>query len=267
LLPPDAEKRDPGPLKWLNPIRLVTLPFALIGRLVLRLVKWRFGPLESGWVGFLQTVVLLVVLTWAVILMLLAVDFLLVPGGVLALLYLLGRTLSTWPEWVVLVALMIFAAWSVSAGTFWTQWIPWSRREEPDSSASAEEFLALYREVLSSMAPVVDAYRALLMLTGTFAGLTAVLAAHGWLATTADGGSAHLVWETLAYYTWHFLDAIPVLKVPQTLNWKLGTKFTDYGSGALLLAYKLLVIVPVVRAIMELVKRRRDEATPVGKNA
>jgi hypothetical protein len=214
------------------------------------------GKPEPGFFGFVHSFVLALILSWIAALLLLMVDVVVVPGGAFFFLYLLDLALTTWLEWVVLATLVIFAAWAVTVGRFWRQWVPWRTREE--SETSLDTAYDIYRYMMGPVGTtVVDACRALLMLTATFAGLTAVLTAHGWLETNAEGTS-NLVWQALASYTWHFLDAIPALKVPETLNWKLGTNFTDYRSGVLLLTYKLLVIIPVVRAIVELVHDRQD---------
>ncbi|MCW2820157.1 MAG: hypothetical protein JWR42_2944 [Marmoricola sp.] len=47
-------------------------------------------------------------------------------------------------------------------------------------------------------------------------------------------------------YLWHLADAVPVLKIPETLNWSLQNPFSDSIQGSLLLAYKCLVLVPAI---------------------
>lgn len=61
------------------------------------------------------------------------------------------------------------------------------------------------------------------------------------------------------HYLWHFLDAVPVLKIPQTLNWDLTHRFVDVPSGVLLLAFKVLVILPVVRLALDLWKKVKKQ--------
>jgi hypothetical protein len=56
---------------------------------------------------------------------------------------------------------------------------------------------------------------------------------------------------------WHFLDLVPVLKVPETLNWKLTHPFTGLSAGLLMLVYELLVAIPVIAVGTELVGRAR----------
>lgn len=185
-----------------------------------------------------------VIVAWLVaVVVVLLRDLVLAPVAALGLLVAIQLSLGLWIQWVLLAVLMVYSAWAVRSGGFWRQWLPWLRPGR------------------TWISPVLDAYRSLFVLTASFAGLTTILAAQGVLGTDppfADDGS---VWPALAYYVWHFLDAIPVLEIPATLNWSLGTDYTGYTSGVLLLVYKLLVIVPVVRAILEVVQRTKERAS------
>jgi hypothetical protein len=53
-------------------------------------------------------------------------------------------------------------------------------------------------------------------------------------------------WRIQDFYMWHFLNSVPGLKIPETLLWDEPMKHKDHLSGVLLLAYKLLVIIPVI---------------------
>lgn len=52
--------------------------------------------------------------------------------------------------------------------------------------------------------------------------------------------------DSVLFYVWSFLNAIPVLEIPQTLRWDLDFEFTDRLSPVLLLVYKIAVIGPVI---------------------
>jgi hypothetical protein len=56
-------------------------------------------------------------------------------------------------------------------------------------------------------------------------------------------------------FVWHLADAVPVLSVPETLNWKLYHPFTDHGQGSVLLAFEVVVIVPGVYLILAAAKK------------
>jgi hypothetical protein len=164
------------------------------------------------------------------------------PAIALALLVAVEASLGTWAlESLTVTALFVLSAWAVRVGSFWQRWLPWLPRKE------------------TAFTVLLDACRSLFMLTAMFAALSAVLHSHGWL-TAKPSGNEGSVWTALAYYGWNFLDSVPVLEVPKTLNWSLATTFTDHASGALLLTYKLLVIVPVVGVVVELLQRRDRRA-------
>jgi hypothetical protein len=81
-----------------------------------------------------------------------------------------------------------------------------------------------------------------------------------------DVFDAQTLW---AYYVWNFFDAIPVLKITEALNWKQPIKFTDHVSGAFLLLYRVLMIIPLIGFIMGLAHvltapRTRGRAGGVG---
>jgi hypothetical protein len=52
----------------------------------------------------------------------------------------------------------------------------------------------------------------------------------------------------LGLYLWHFLDAVPLLEVPATLSWERPLVYDDARVGLLVLAFKVVVIVPVLAA-------------------
>jgi hypothetical protein len=99
---------------------------------------------------------------------------------------------------------------------------------------------------------------ALVVVTFAFVeiGIASVVDGHWFRFRTAEGPytlgsiSDSTFW---VYYVWNFLDAIPVLKIPETLNWKAPVTFTDHASGALLLAYRVTMVIPLVGFIVGVV--------------
>lgn len=61
------------------------------------------------------------------------------------------------------------------------------------------------------------------------------------------------------FFLWHLLDAIPGLKVPETIRWKAPLTYEHSGAGWLLLLFKVMVIVPAVAGIGRYLK---DEEPP-----
>jgi hypothetical protein len=83
--------------------------------------------------------------------------------------------------------------------------------------------------------------------TGGFAGTSVLLYDQG--VGALSGGrpegpalAAAIYW----YYLWHLAASVPLLEIPSTLNWELRYTFIDHVHGALLLTYKLVVIVPLL---------------------
>jgi hypothetical protein len=65
---------------------------------------------------------------------------------------------------------------------------------------------------------------------------------------------------TLAdFLLWHVLDAIPGLKVPETIKWEAPLTYERASAGWLLLLFKVMVIVPVVSGIGHYLTEEDDE--------
>jgi hypothetical protein len=80
--------------------------------------------------------------------------------------------------------------------------------------------------------------------TVAFAVVSAILLHHGALGVDGTTTDDALPWRTLETFVWNLADAVPVIKIPDTLNWDPKLSFTTMSGGALVLAYKLLLVVP-----------------------
>jgi hypothetical protein len=115
-------------------------------------------------------------------------------------------------------------------------WVYWQIQLDPEDRKPY--FIAL----LSSVATVG-------ICTAAFAGLTTILYQAG--AIIADSGSeAVSLWTVETYYLWHLVETVPLLGATQILHWDRPVAFTDPWSGALLLAFKILLLIPLVRVIL-----------------
>lgn len=57
-------------------------------------------------------------------------------------------------------------------------------------------------------------------------------------------------------YLWHLAHAVPLLDIPQTLNWKPRLDFREwYGGDLMILMYKVALIVPLLQVLSLLVTR------------
>lgn len=79
----------------------------------------------------------------------------------------------------------------------------------------------------------------------SLAGLSTLLWLHG-MSRSATLATPSL-WRAEGHYLWHLVDSVPLLSVPRTLGWRDPKPFTDYTSGALLLAFKVAIIAPLIR--------------------
>jgi hypothetical protein len=78
------------------------------------------------------------------------------------------------------------------------------------------------------------------------------------------GARSEVSHGTLAdYLLWHLLDAIPGVKVPETIRWSAPLTYERPGAGWLLLLFKVMVIMPVVSGIGRYLK---DEGTTPEKS-
>ena len=77
------------------------------------------------------------------------------------------------------------------------------------------------------------------------AGLTTLLWQHGVIRPTMPGRPS--LWRSEGHYLWNVLGSVPLLAAPQTLGWRDPQPFADHASGALLLAFKVAIIAPLIR--------------------
>jgi hypothetical protein len=79
-----------------------------------------------------------------------------------------------------------------------------------------------------------------------FAGVTWAL----WDSGTLHGTGPPTFWRVEELYLWNLADAVPLLGIPQSLRWGQPVIFDDHASGALVLAFKIAVILPLLRAVI-----------------
>ena len=62
------------------------------------------------------------------------------------------------------------------------------------------------------------------------------------------------------FFVWHFLDAIPALKINDALQWKVPLEYHGWVLGLLLIGFKLAVIGPTIAAFVLFWKESRGRA-------
>ncbi|MDQ2974337.1 MAG: hypothetical protein M3R69_02860 [Acidobacteriota bacterium] len=111
-----------------------------------------------------------------------------------------------------------------------------------------ERFLPWLQSMIGRFAPIAYAFNLLIIAVLFFSSVTYVFVDHGRLnlkGPTAQKISPEALRD---FYSWHFLDAVPGLKVNETVRFKEPLSYESTSVGLLLLLFKLIVIVPVVAA-------------------
>jgi hypothetical protein len=80
--------------------------------------------------------------------------------------------------------------------------------------------------------------------TAGFASLSALLVVRGVITSDPPLPAVDPASAMFSYYLWHLFDSVPVLDITNTLRWAEPYQFTNRLSSSMLLAYKLLVILP-----------------------
>ena len=99
------------------------------------------------------------------------------------------------------------------------------------------------------------------MLTVAFSGITAVLEARDYVQIKPDVKNQS-IWKMENHYAREFWNSVPELEIPRTIYWKEPFQVTNTGGGLILIAYKLLVIIPVLAAIAEVWRNRALRQRP-----
>jgi hypothetical protein len=106
----------------------------------------------------------------------------------------------------------------------------------------------------SRKAVVIGVVASLVALTEAFAAAAAVACTFGLTHARPALHHASDYLKLEAFYAWYMLNSIPQIDAANTLQWHRSVTLPGTANGALLLAYKLLVLVPVIYAIVKLLK-------------
>ncbi|MHC4065568.1 MAG: hypothetical protein ACYSUI_13875 [Planctomycetota bacterium] len=103
----------------------------------------------------------------------------------------------------------------------------------------------------------------LLMISIQFFAVATFLFHRAGSVSLALGSASALTSDAVAdFFLWHFLNAIPILKVTDTLLWDAPLTYKASSVGWIILAFKISVIIPVIAAFTWSWKRFKTEATP-----
>jgi hypothetical protein len=114
------------------------------------------------------------------------------------------------------------------------------------------------------LAPVAYALNVLVIAVVFFSSITYVLVSRDVLSVTVAPGSTASPGLLADFFLWHFLEAIPILKVNETLKWQPPATYESGWIGMILLLFKLTVIIPATAAFAWTWKRFHQAAPQVG---
>jgi hypothetical protein len=135
----------------------------------------------------------------------------------------------------VLLPSAALLVWGLLVTGFWKRWRVW-KAPEPESG---------WALLVTTVAALLVSIQAAALVTAN-------------IRAVASGG--HPLWRLEAYYGWHFLDNVPVLKVPETLHLAQPITTTSFWCGLVLLSYEVLVVLPVLAAAAHVARRKAKAA-------
>ena len=118
-----------------------------------------------------------------------------------------------------------------------------------------------------ALMPLIYVGNTLILAAMFFASVTFVLVRHDLVQLGITAGDEVLFGRLLDFYVWHFLDLVPLVKVNATLHWKEPLVYESGWLGALLLLFKVAVIVPTIGAFAGYFEQRGGEAAEVAETA
>lgn len=114
----------------------------------------------------------------------------------------------------------------------------------------------------SLFAPIAYSFNLLMIAILFFSSVTYVLVNHGVLKLNGPTGAQVSPEAIRDFYSWHFLHAVPLLKVNETLHWKEPLTYESGWVGLILLLFQLTVILPVIAAFAWRGKKEPSRKNP-----
>jgi hypothetical protein len=134
------------------------------------------------------------------------------------------------------------------------------------SEKQRENFFRSVRKYFGGWAPFLYSFTLLYVAIGFFGSVTYLLVKNNimtWTPVNQEITSSQIS----SFYLWHFVDAIPVLKVNSTLRWEQPLTYNNGGIGFLLLLFKIVVISPVIASFFwyrQFVAKEKKKEEPKG---
>ena len=109
--------------------------------------------------------------------------------------------------------------------------------------------------------PAVYSFQVLMLACLFFSSVTFVLVQSGVIFVMRGSADAVTPGSLSDLFLWHFLEAVPLLDINETLGWAVPLTYDSAAVGWILLLFKIVVIVPVIGAFTWYSTRKREEAS------
>ena len=139
------------------------------------------------------------------------------------------------------------------------------------STKKGREKLFSRLKKLGFLAPFAYSVNVLSIAVLFFSATTYVLVDHGFLRVNPVNGSSPPPMSYVLFFFWHFVDAVPVLKINEAFHWNQPLTYDSTWLGVTLLVFKITVIVPVIGAFASYWKQstgqQASEQSPGSSNS
>ena len=159
--------------------------------------------------------------------------------------------ISPWIQGPVFILWALILAWAIRLIA--------TDRSRERAFGGGSETPSASRFGIPQFTPFLYAFDLLVISVMFFSSITFVLVQNG---AAELSGQAVTYDSLMTFYIWHFLEAIPLLKVNDTLQWKAPLTYQSRLVGFVLLLFKISVIIPVIAAFAWHWKRITTDTKP-----
>jgi hypothetical protein len=145
----------------------------------------------------------------------------------------LNRRIVTFPR---TFQVLIFIGWGVLLAVM--VWVVATERRRL-------QFFGWLETKIGRFTPLAYSFNLLMIAMIFFASITYV-SAHDRFLPVKSNQTAVTVDSLHDFYLWHFVDAVPLLRVTDTIGWQKPMNYEGHLVGWILLLFKLAVIIPVI---------------------
>jgi hypothetical protein len=145
-------------------------------------------------------------------------------------------------HWGVVILTVVLTGVVLFIGGVWERFLFWRRRP---------------RTNLGWL--LVTTAAAGLALTDGAALLSSYAVAHKVISFGSVDGSGEIPRSLFDAYSWQLCDAVPALHLPQTLHWAKPAAFPTQSSGAVLIVYRLLIVILVGNLVADIGRMHSDD--------